>query len=506
MPDHKRAGRRSRGCLIPLGIVCLLVAAFVGRVIYLAVTATPGSAVDYHALAEELVASYQPPGDENGWDLLLEAVRLMQDADAQSEHADLLYEGYRYLISPDDYTFADDEPLAEEWEAAGIGVADDEPTAEELRAAGIEGLDALREAGVWDLLDQLAHSPRVIRPLPGQGILFGVLLPELGQTRSLARALGARMRVAHDAGDDADVAAAFVQGCGLARALMHQLTLIDHLTGIAIFALFDGELRYELVERPMDEQSLLIIANALDRLALMPPQLPFEGERLILLDMIQWMHTDDGHGNGRLILSRVGSLPSSTGGVPSSGSRLLNLASIAYPSKKQTTEQTEFIFAAVIKAAQTPRQQRAAIQFDPDTWLDQLPQRQILLHMMLPFIAGPLEARDHFDALLSGTRTMVAIELHNARHGGYPDALEDLVPEFLPTLPTDPFAVDGRFIYRTLDPTSDEFGRSYTLYSVGADQTDDGGLHDRTLGIKAFREGESATDYVFNLPRPDAGD
>ena len=283
---------------------------------------------------------------------------------------------------------------------------------------------------------------------------------------------------------------------------MHQFTLIDHLSGIAIFALFDAELRHELVERPLDEQSLLIIADALNRLALTPPQLPFEGERLFMLDTIQWMHTDDGHGNGRLILSRVYGIQSSTGGVPTSGSRLLNLASIAYPSKKQTTRQAEFFYAAVIKAAQTPRQQRAAIQFDPDAWLDQLPQRHILIHMLVPAIGGPLEARDLFDALLAGSRTMVAIERFSLREGLYPATLDQLVPDFLSALPVDPFARDGRFIYRTLDPAADEFGRSYTLYSVGIDQTDDGGFHDRTLYIKAFREGTSGVDFVFNLPRP----
>ena len=297
-------------------------------------------------------------------------------------------------------------------------------------------------------------------------------------------------------------------GCGIARALMHQLTLIDHLTGIGIFASIDGELRYELVERSLDEQSLLIIADALDRLALTPPQLPFEGERLILLDMIQWMYTDDGHGNGRLILSGVGGIQSSTGGVPNSGSRLLNLVSIAFPSKRQTTKKAEFLYAAVIKAAQTPRQQRAAIQFDADAWLDQLPQRHILIHMLVPALGRALDVRDLFDALLAGSRTMVAIERFNLRDDLYPATLDQLVPDFLTALPVDPFARDGRFIYRTIDPAADEFGRSYTLYSVGTDQTDDGGLHDRTLYIKAFREGESGVDYVFNLPRssPPAND
>ncbi|MCH7792781.1 MAG: hypothetical protein IID31_10955 [Planctomycetes bacterium] len=485
MPDHQRTGCRSRGCLIPLGIVSILIAAFVGRELYLALTATPGSAVDYHALAEELVASYQPPGDENGWDLLEDAVRLKQDAADLTSHGDLLDEGYTYIRSPSDYTFGDDDP-----------------TAEELRAAGIEGLDALREAGVWDRLDQLSQAPRVLRPLPRQGALLDVLLPELGQTRLLARALGARMRVSHDAGDDADVAAAFAQGCGLARALMHQFTLIDHLVGMAIFTLNDDELRYELVERPMDEQSLLIIADALDRLALTPPQLPFEGERLFMLNTIQWMHTDDGHGDGRLILAQTAGPQSFTGNARARGSPLLNLASIAFPSKKQTTEQAERFYTAVIEAAQQPRQNRGAIQLDPDAWVDQIPKRQILLRLLAPALGSALEARDLFDARLAGARTMVAIKLYSARHGTYPDALDDLVPEFLPELPNDPYAPDGRFVYRRIDPATDPYNRLYLLYSVGYDGIDDAGQVIDDKPHRGLTAGHPGTDYVFNLPRP----
>ena len=489
MTESHKAGCRRKGCIIPAVSITPLIAFFVGREVYLALTATPGSAVDYHALAEELVASHQPTEGENGWDLLLQAIDRMQAFEEQNEGSDYYGNGYLHLLRPAD------------WNEQEYGVS-----REELTAAGMAGLAGLREAGVWDLLDQLAGSPRVVRPLPRVGILLDVLLPELGQTRSLARALLARMRVSHDAGDDADVAAAFVQGCGLARALMHQFTLIDQLVGIAIFMLIDGELRYALVERPLDEQSLAMIADALDQMSSLPPELPFQGERLFMLDTIQWMYTDDGHGNGRLNLSQTAGIQRTVNGERARSSSWVNLGSIAFPSKKQTTRLAEEFYSAVIKAARTPRNERDALKFDPDTWLDQLSKRHILIHIMVPAVGKAIETRDLFDTLLAGTRTMVAIERFNLRDGLYPATLDQLVPDFLTALPVDPFARDGRFIYRTLDPAADEFGRSYTLYSVGIDQTDDGGLHDRTLDIKVFREGESGTDYVFNLPRPDAGD
>jgi hypothetical protein len=482
--SHKKGCLR-KGCIIPAASIALLIAIFVGREVYLAYTATPGSAVDYHALAEELVASHQPTDGPNGWDRLTEALERRRAFREQIESPDELDEGYTVLMGPVD---------PEDYEGGDQDVA-------RLRGVGESGLAGLREAGVREALDQLAASSNFIRPLPKGGVLLDVLLPELGEARSLARALGAQMRVSSDARDHDAVAAAFNQGCGLARALMHQFTLIDNLVGIAIFQLLSDELRHEIATRPMDQRALAEIADALDRMTTLPPQLPFQGERLFMLDTIQWMHTDDGHGDGRLILSQVGGLQSFSWGARTNNSPWKNLASLAFPTKRQTTRQAEDFYKAVIKAAQTPRNARRAGSFNPDAFAMQIPKRQLLLRLLVPALGKALETRDQFDALLAGTRTMVAIERFKLRDGTYPQSLDQLTPDFLPSLPIDPYAADGRFIYRTLDPTADEFHRAYILYSVAADQTDNGGTHDPELGIKAFSQGATAVDFVFNLPR-----
>ncbi len=491
MTESHKKGCRRKGCVIPAASIALIVAIFVGREVYLAATAEPGVAVDYHALAEELVASYQPAEGENGWGLLVEAINRMKQMEERrddwKDDPGYYSNGYSLLINPD-ADWADEEH---------------ESSREEMMTAGREGIAKLREAGVWDLLDQLARSPRVVRPMDQGGVLLDFLLPELGRTRTLAQALAARMRVSHDAGDDADVAAAFVQGCALARAIMHQYTLIDQLVGIAISSLLNEQLRQLLLDRPMNEQSLANIADALEQMTTLPPELPYQGERLFMLDTIQWTHTDDGRGNGRLILSKLGTLQGATGQTPTGQSSLANLASLAFPSKKQTTTQAERFYASAINAAKTPRNERVLSEYDAGTWINQLPRRQILLRMLVPAFSSALAARDQFDALLAGTRTMVAIERFKLREGTYPQSLNQLVPDFLPSLPVDPYATDGRFIYRPLDPTADEFSRAYILYSVAADQADDNGTHDPEVDIKAFRRNATAVDFVFNLPRPE---
>ena len=63
---------------------------------------------------------------------------------------------------------------------------------------------------------------------------------------------------------------------------------------------------------------------------------------------------------------------------------------------------------------------------------------------------------------------MAALRLYQVEHGAYPDSLEALVPECLPSVPQDPFG--GKPLkYR-------REGNSYVLYSIGADLKDGGGV------------------------------
>ena len=68
-------------------------------------------------------------------------------------------------------------------------------------------------------------------------------------------------------------------------------------------------------------------------------------------------------------------------------------------------------------------------------------------------------------------RTGCAVERYHARHGRYPTALADLVPDFLPAVLTD-FAGGGGPLSYKLSPD----GRFYRIYAFGLDGDDDGGV------------------------------
>lgn len=95
-------------------------------------------------------------------------------------------------------------------------------------------------------------------------------------------------------------------------------------------------------------------------------------------------------------------------------------------------------------------------------------------------------------AQLTVAHTALAIERYRLSHGQLPVGLADLVPSHLPEVPQDPF--DGRPLrYRRLEP-------GFIVYSIGPDETDDGGKQRRPVkGSKGVEV--SPYDMTFIVER-----
>src|SRR5439155_14535094 len=92
----------------------------------------------------------------------------------------------------------------------------------------------------------------------------------------------------------------------------------------------------------------------------------------------------------------------------------------------------------------------------------------ILSSLLLPAVQKTSIRDAEQRARLRTASTALAIELYRSRHNGRPPGgLKELVPSYFKDVPTDPF--DGQ----ALRYKADEHG--YIVYSVGADQSDDGG-------------------------------
>lgn len=118
---------------------------------------------------------------------------------------------------------------------------------------------------------------------------------------------------------------------------------------------------------------------------------------------------------------------------------------------------------------------------DPVNFIDKLKTKTIkarpvsVYGAILP-IMTPVRCESHLDriAQMNGLEILTAIKLFKLKNGEYPAALKDLVPGYIPALPEDPYAADGKFGYKLKK-------KSYKLYSLGVNHTDDAGSSDDVM-------------------------
>jgi hypothetical protein len=509
-PKPRKPWYRPRN--VVLAIVSL-VAFLIGRELWIAFTAVPGSRIDYPAKLAELVASYQPAGAEDGWPLLLEAIAI-EDAARGAAAA-----GYpRSNVSLDYSVIGGPSPDAPRDEQGRV-IYHGEELWEDVEARARIAMRIVRDRGLFDTLARLAQVRRVTRPVrpDHEGRLFGMAIPEAGRMRNLARIQRSRMILATESGDWADFAAAYEETLGLARIAAHQGLALDYLIGTAIEALAHSEARYTLADRshqPPDPVALRRMLAAAGRQPFPPLDLALKGERVALDDAIQWSHSDNGRGSGRLLYAEfaryvpmvAGAAGAGGGGgglwAGISGSRLINIAGVFFASKRETIRKADEIWEAMARLAPMTLPERVTSGLDPEARVESLSPRFIFLRMMMPALPHMLLTNEQRLISAAGARLMIAIELYRAEQGRLPATLGDLVPSVLDSLPID--RSSGKpFAYRVLD-TPDRFGRDYLLYAVGADGADDGGRRisgSRQPTQRALQMGAPGFDYIINEPR-----
>jgi hypothetical protein len=114
--------------------------------------------------------------------------------------------------------------------------------------------------------------------------------------------------------------------------------------------------------------------------------------------------------------------------------------------------------------------------------------------MLLPSMSGVANRDAATRARLRTALASLALERWRLAHDGtLPERLDDLVPQFLPSVPADPF--DGKPLrFKKLE-------RGYCIYSVGPNRQDDGGKEMPPRSAKLTREQRESYDIVFTVQR-----
>ncbi len=486
---HRKPIFRPRNIIL---VILLLLVGWLAIALYRAFSAHAVVSVDYVEELARLGQEKMPPG-EDGWPHLeaLFGIREQVEADMVAQFGDAMEEMRGF----------ETEVVWDRVYGSPFGGPSVEPE--------LAGLDVLHGLPYLDHVRGLITAPRCVIPMdvPASGYVLEIGYPYLTAARSVCRMLAADAHLAARRGDF-ELYVLLVRGqLAISRNVGAQPGMVPSMVSGATLAHVIERVQEDLYDFDFPESVCLALLAAFDEAALPDLAYAYEAERLMQQDVVQRMYTDDGNGNGRMIVSNLTAVESFSGDIawglfgPQIG-RFANLASWMYPTRIEAGEAFDEVRDHLIAMSRLPRWERDAYPFDIETYVDSLPKTWFLIGLLVDALERPMGAVDTLGAMRQSTRLLLALEIHHARHGRWPATLDDLAPAILPEIPIDP--LNGKpFGYSLREPTEDD-PRPFLLYSFGLDGTDDGGRpHGDQWGDRQPVQDESVTgyDYVYNRPR-----
>lgn len=351
------------------------------------------------------------------------------------------------------------------------------PELEAWLAANAGALTTFREATQYPAKRSELRSP--------DGTVMGVLLPDLGPLRTLARAAVIEGRQLAAAGRANEAAERYLDALAAGAHTGNGLTLIENLVGTTM-QVPAAEALMDLQAEPLGDE-LDYAALSHDAVAAYQPTRAaaemLQGERAFYMDAAQRMWDYDPH-TGTCVLNteRAGEFLSQVEGTESDPGRLAqDLARVAEIGYEQTVAIGDAYYDALTAAVAQPYPQASVrlAQIEDAMAGDQ--SSHPFLQRLTPSLTRYVFLRTRGDAARNAALLVTHLNSYRQAHGEYPASLDALGDrDFV----VDPFSA-APFVYRRT-------GEDFVLYSVGGNGADNGGVHDR--------KGETS-DLVF-WPRP----
>jgi len=320
-------------------------------------------------------------------------------------------------------------------------------------------------------------------PEPENPLVMGVLLPHLGECRRLARYVNEDLSLAAKEGDGARFMADVRALLGIAGQNTRDGMLISKLVGVAIF-----DLTLRGVEAHATKPGLLSDSDLRDLAHLVGGfeggrvRIDVSGERVMIDDIVQRCYSDDGNGDGRVVRANLAEIMYDDFGMPRpKGLALMTAAqpvlTATMPGRREVVRRTNEAMATAAADEALPPWRHG--ERSSDTGYSALFEGALfrLVPVAKALMAGAgdegpmvsaFASRDIVEARRGALLVRLALELHRREKGGWPVALEEMVPAYLPSVPSDPF--DGSPLrYRVAEGAP-------VLYSIGMDGKDDGGV------------------------------
>lgn len=312
-------------------------------------------------------------------------------------------------------------------------------------------------------------------------------MPEGAGALRLAFILDTRIKLRAFDGEDEQLLADVATQYRFARHFDGRKVLSHQLFGVSVRTMLASTLRGILASESIASETLDALQRQLERFEDEDENpLDFTLERLIWLDGIQRMFTDEGNGEGRIpraVVTQWDNLPKPLKLLidpmtPAQNTSLLSL------DRRETTDCVEEFFRTIrIAATMTPWEFHAEPNGVRDV-LDELIRRNTYVGLLGTVCRGVIDLPWHARADVSALTATIAAIRYEMEHDEYPDSLTQLVESgFLRRVPKDPYSA-GPLIYKRT-------GGSFLLYSCGSDFDDDDGTPSQ------WGQGEQGGDQVF---------
>lgn len=354
-----------------------------------------------------------------------------------------------------------------------------DPKFKELLPTLREFLSELDQLRAFTSLDHLTPDSRCVAPR-ASGPLLDEVIDELGPLRATTALLLARMRLALIDDDGARAADSLRWTLNINRAALGRGSLISGLVAMAGRESMAHEIRRAVVAGTVgDREAALLLKTLTAHLSPIDLAWLFDCERCMTLDAIDWFFAEQAAGAD--VLKDVG--------VIAPRQEQQRLANRFFESSKAMLSDDR----AIREAA---REELAGIQQTIDASKDGA--RYEPLSTLMPALDKVRGTQRNGALHQSGTMIMLALEIHRAREGRYPQSLDELAPAIIPIVPKDPLAADGLFRYKRLAADGGSPRDGYILYSVGFDGEDNEGKEHPTHRITGLSPSGRGYDWVIN--------
>lgn len=472
---HAWRAARTAACVMALGLVgayLVLLARFA--------TASPTISRDY--VAELNAPALAVPEGRRAWDAYLAALAELPEGAMSESNASLV----------DDIT--DPAPDAD---------ADRLARARGLVESSAGGIESLRRAAGMERLGFRFNAPFTpeqraalersglqhvrLDPVPGERPPpLAMTMPSVMVLRHAARLMGADAALAEEAGDASRLMGNWRAMLGVGRHARETPVLISHMVALSVEGRTFESIGRTLARRPelLSDAALRELAHIVAAVPDMEAPTSLEGERFGFYDMVQRMYSDDGRGGGRLTpeglayMELLATPEAGSWASPSPGPAqyAVGPAMLALDvGRRRLVAEYDRVMDLAAEEARTPLWLRdvGAATRNVEA-LDRSPvqrSRFMLIGLLMPALETAAVAGDRHAMHREATAAAIAMELFRRSQGRWPASLAELTPRWMPATPIDRF-VGTPMGYR---PPGEDGGPG-TLYGVGTDLDDDGGV------------------------------